>query len=89
MDKGVISMDEYLDNIFFSILEGNRRCAAASKREFHKAKPFYDRLIELAGQDEGEKLWDAAVLVGCSEALPSFREGVRFGLKLLALCLEE
>lgn len=82
-------MDEYLDDIFSSILEGNRRCAAASKREFRKEKPFYDRLMELAGQDEGEKLWDAAVFVGCSEALPSFREGLRFGLRLLAMCLEE
>lgn len=81
-------MDEYLDDIFSSILEGNRRCAAASKKEFCKAKPFYDRLMELAG-DEGEMIWDAATFVGCSEALPSFREGVRFGLGLLALCLEE
>lgn len=81
-------MDGYLDDIFSSILEGDQRCAAASHKAFCRAKPCYDRLMELAG-DEGEKLWDAAVLVGCSEALPSFQEGVRFGLKLLALCLEE
>lgn len=82
-------MDEYLDNIFFQILDGDRRCVAASHKEFCQAKPFYDRLIELAGEDEGEKIWDAAILVGCSETLPAFRAGARFGLRLLALCLED
>lgn len=82
-------MDGYLDNIFASILECNQQCAEESHKEARRARPFYDRLMELAGQDEGEKLWDAAVFVGCSEALPSFREGLRFGLRLLAMCLEE
>lgn len=81
-------MDEYLDNIFSLILEGNRRCAAASQQEARRAQPIYDRLMELAGE-EGDKIWDAAVFVGCSEVLPAFREGLRFGLRLLALCLEE
>lgn len=82
-------MDGYLDNIFASILEGNKRCAAATKKEAQRARPVYSRLVELVGEDEGEKIWDAAILVGCAEALPSFREGVRFGLRLLAMCLEE
>lgn len=82
-------MDGYLDNIFASILECNQRCAEESHKEARRARPFYDRLIELAGEDEGEKIWEAAILVGSAEALPSFREGVRFGLWLLAMCLEE
>lgn len=89
MDKGVISVDGYLYNIFSSILECNQQCAEASYQESHRAKPLYDRLMELAGEEEGEKIWEAAILVGSAEVLPSFQEGVRFGLMLLAMCLEK
>lgn len=90
MDKGVIViMDEYWDDMFASLLEGDKVSAEVSLREAKKAEPLRRRLLELVGTEEGDKLWEAAVFVGCSEALPSFRAGLRFGLRLLALCMEK
>lgn len=89
MDKGVIViMDAYWDDIFASVLEGDRVCIAESKKAMGEAERSHRRLLELVGEEEGDKLWSDAVLAGCAEALPSFRAGLRFGLRLLALCME-
>lgn len=81
-------MDAYWDNVFSLLLEGDKKCAEASGKAARQAEGAHRRLVELAGEAEGEKIWETAALMGCAEVLPAFRAGLRFGLRLLALCME-
>lgn len=82
-------MHKQLEDLFWYAMECNERRAAESFREARKAEPLHGRLLELVGEEEGEEIWNAAVLAGSSEAMPAFKSGACFGLRLLALCLGE
>lgn len=81
-------MNDFMEELCYQVLELNDACAQASRQGAKKAEPMYRRLMELAGE-EGDAIWETAVLAGCAEITPAFWGGLRFGLNLLAACLGE
>lgn len=81
-------MNNFLENLYFHVMEDDSRCAQASLQAAIRAEPVHRRLLELVGE-EGETIWEAAIQVGCAEVTPAFWAGLRFGLRLLAVCLGE
>lgn len=86
--RGECFVNDFLESLYFHVMEGDTYCAQVSAQASAQAEPAYQRLLELAGA-EGDKLWSAIIEVGYAEAMPSFRAGLRLGLRLLAVCLLE
>lgn len=81
-------MSDFMEELCYQVLELDDACAQASRQASKRAEPMYQRLMELAGE-EGDAIWEAAVLTGCAETPPAFWGGLRFGLNLLAAVLAQ
>ncbi len=82
-------MGDFLDELYFRMMENDSFRAQACRKEAARAEPWRRKLIEALGEDEGGRIWEAAAWEGGAEAVPAFRAGLRFGLWLLAVCLEQ
>ena len=81
-------MDELLDELFFHAMEHDRRCHEENLRAQKAAEPAYRRLEQAMGK-EADEIWIVATQAGSAEVTPAFRAGLRLGLRLMAICLEE
>lgn len=58
-----------------------------ARRKLRETQPYYDRLCQALGEEEGDKLWSAMVEIGAAAQDGAFRSGLSMGLRLMALCV--
>lgn len=80
-------MEELIDELYNLVAEDDPVRIKAQRQTVKAAGPYYERLCDLAGQEEGETIWDAALMIGAEEEAAIFRAGLRLGMQLMTLCL--
>lgn len=80
-------MEELIDELYNLVAEDDPVRIKAQRQTVKAAQPYYERLCDLAGQEEGETIWDAALMIGAEEEAAIFRAGLRLGMQLMTLCL--
>lgn len=80
-------MEELIDELYNLVAEDDPARIKAQRQTVKATQPYYERLCDLAGQEEGETIWDAALMIGAEEEAAIFRAGLRLGMQLMTLCL--
>lgn len=82
-----MDIDDILDALFQTIVEPDPAYQAQIREDLKATQPYYDRLCQALGDQEGDQVWTALASVGATEQDCAFRSGLRLGLRLMALCL--
>lgn len=82
-----MDIKEILDILYEAVVLPDLVYKVEARRAFQETQPYYDRLCQALGDEEGDRLWSAVVAIGTNEQDCAFRSGLRLGLRLMALCL--
>lgn len=82
-----MDMDDILFTLYEAVVEPDPARIRAFSQSVKTAEPYYQRLRAALGDEEGERVWNAALDVGESSEQPIFQAGLRLGMHLMALCL--
>lgn len=82
-----MDMDEILSVLYKAAVEDDPVCWEKARRAFQETQPYYDRLCQALGEEEGDRIWNAISSAVTAEREYTFRCGLRLGLRLMALCL--
>ena len=82
-----MDMEELLDSLYELTVENDLKHEAIMRQRMADTEPEYERLCAALGDEEGEKIWFAALECGATEKTFIFDMGLCLGMRLMALCL--
>lgn len=82
-----MDMETILEGLYDMVVEPDTARIKAQRQCVEAAEPYYKRLCAMAGKEEGDKIWDAALMIGAEEEAAIFHAGLRLGMQLMTLCL--
>lgn len=82
-----MDMEAILDELYQMVIDPDPERIRVFRQSVRTAEPFYQRLRAALGDEEGERIWNAAMDVGAASDGIIFRAGLRLGMQLMALCL--
>lgn len=82
-----MDMDDILYILYEAVVEPDPARIQAFHRAVKTAEPYLQRLRAVLGEEEGERIWNAAMDIGAAAEGPIFQAGLRLGMRLMALCL--
>ena len=82
-----MDMETLLNELYNIAVEDDPARIQAFRQAAKTAEPYYKRLCSALGEEEGNKIWDAALDVEGAGEAPIFRAGLRLGMQLMTLCL--